>query len=179
MRIEYVRPSSPWSLFVWTSLLFTAAVQIFISSVYPRWWIAGLRSLLQRAEEHCVWEGGPELHPSHRQERLPSSAQPRSGVSSQPADGGAIQGYWPWHAGHLLCPECARLQSRTHSLWSRPRQCHLGESVRQLCKLILEMLIVKDSPDFVIVDLKNWGFAKHYYEFLFKESFYKLHSNVI
>lgn len=29
------------------------------------------------------------------------------------------------------------------------------------------MLIVKDSPDFVIVDLKNWGFAKHYYDFFF------------
>lgn len=74
-------------------LLFTTAVPIFISSVPPRWWIAGLRSILQRAEEHCVWQGGPELRPSHRQERLSSSAQPGSGVSSQPTDGGAVQGY--------------------------------------------------------------------------------------
>lgn len=42
------------------------------------------------------------------------------------------------------------------------------------------MLIVKDSPDFVIVDLKNWGFAEHYYDFFFfKESFYKLHYIVL
>lgn len=40
--------------------------------------------------------------------------------------------------------------------------------------------MVKDSPDFVIVDLKNWGVAQHYYDFFFfKESFYKLHYNVI
>lgn len=111
---------------VCTSLLFTVGM-LNSSPPHPRWRVAGLCSPLQRAEEHCVRQSGPELNSTHCQECLPALAQSGFGFPSQPPDRGVVQGHRPRYTGHLLCPQCARLQSRTDGLRDGPRQCNFGE----------------------------------------------------
>lgn len=88
-------------------------------------------SALQRAPQCCVQQGGTELHPAHRQERLPAPAQPGPGIPPEPADRRTVEGYRPRHARHQLRAQRPGLQPRTHCVRDGTSQRHPGQYTRR------------------------------------------------